>query len=180
PDRATPTARRWPPGSAASSLWQSVGGATNSASSRLAFQQRLVKPSDQILDLRCRLGAVDGGPEFRRAWQALRIPTDMLARDMDARRPIVAEHRLVMVAQNAVLRRKWRIGQSPVRAQPGDDLGDEPGPAVAAAPDHQPIRAGFGQGLVGFLEAGDVAVGDDRDRDGFLDLPDEAPIGLAG
>src|SRR5712675_1601830 len=90
-------------GAAARSRRPSGGGATGSASSRLALQQRLVERPHQILDLRRHLGPVDRGAELGGARQTLRVPADMLPRDMDARRPVMAEHLVVMMAQDLVL-----------------------------------------------------------------------------
>ena len=92
----------------------------------------------------------------------------------------MAQHRVIVPAQDAVLLRERRIGQPPLRAEPGDDLGDEPRPAIAAAANHDPVGAGFRQGPVDLFQARDIAIDDDRDRNCLLDRADKAPIGLPG
>jgi hypothetical protein len=72
-----------------------------------------------------------------------------------------------------------RIGQVSAGAEPVHDLPEQPGSAIAAATDHDPVRARLIQRGVRILRRADVAVDDHGDADRRLDRADEAPIGAA-
>src|SRR5581483_12256209 len=75
------------------------------------------------------------------------------------------------------LLRERRRRQALAGAEVVHDLTQEPGPAIAAAADHHAVGAGAIEGGLGVLERDDVAVGDDGNGDGVLDLADESPVG---
>ena len=64
-------------------------------------------------------------------------------------------------------------------AQPLDDLPDQPGPAVAAAANHDAISSRLVQCLVHFVEASYVAIGDDRNADPLFHFSNGVVFGLA-
>ena len=86
----------------------------------------------------------------------------------------------VMPCNDVFLLRQRRVGQTMAGAQEMRHLGEEPGPAIAAAADHQPVRAGTVQRLGRILLGHDVAVGDHRDVHRLLHPADEVPVGSAG
>src|SRR6185437_9418135 len=138
PDRAAPPA---PP--APRPRWRAEAGGwpcrAPPCSGGLGDQRR-VEIADHRLDDRRVFGAIDRRAEFRRARQPLRIPADMLARDAAADgRAIVEEHVLVMAEQGVALTVERRVRQALAGLEEMDHLADEPGPAIGAAPDHQPV-----------------------------------------
>src|SRR5713226_3830795 len=90
------------------------------------------------------------------------------------------EHFLVMTENDLELRLEGRVGNLAPALEPLDNLADEPWPSVAPTADHQSVGAGFPQCTIGVVQGDDVAVCDNRNSDGFLDLANEFPIGGSG
>ena len=114
------------------------------------------------------------------AGQALAVPADMLARDAQpAGDAVMAQHRIVVLAHDGMLLLEGGIGQHLARAQIVDDLLQEPGTAIAAAPDHHAIGPGFRQRPAHRRHIHDIAIDHDGNSDGLLHLAQEGPIGAA-
>src|SRR5258708_26667605 len=73
--------------------------------------------------------------------------------------------------------RGWRFGYAGFKAAP--DLTGQPGLALRAAADHDPVGAGHFKCGHSLLERGDIAVDDEWNSDRILDRAHRAPIGLA-
>ena len=75
---------------------------------------------------------------------------------------------MIVPQQDGFLARQRRFRQAGAGAQEMRDLGEEPGPAVAAPADHHAVGAGAAQRVGGVVLGQDVAVDDDRDADRLL------------
>ena len=88
---------------------------------------------------------VDRGAEFRRARQPFRIPADCLrAMRTPTARPVMAQH-VVVMAQDDLVSARRAAGRDARRRWRSHSItcANEPRPAIAAAPDHQPVGARF-------------------------------------
>ncbi len=92
---------------------------------------------------------------------------------------VMLYHAVEMLDQDGELLGQGRIGLALAGGQIMGDLARKPRTAIGTAPDHGAVRARQAQHLGGVLEGIDVAIADHRDRHRFLDLADEAPVGMA-
>src|SRR5213079_2344844 len=112
--------------------------------------------------------------------QALQRPADVLPRAAHAGELAVEPIVVLEVLEQPALdlgdagRRRRFAGGQVVR-----DVGEDPGPPLRGAADHDRVGAGGGQDLARLERRIDVAVGDDRDRDRALDRGDGLVLGLA-
>ena len=91
--------------------------------------------------------AIDPATKIGRCRQALRVPTEVLARHADAGFvAVVIEHGFEMAPHRGKLLGQPRIRQPLSGAQIMDRLIEEPRPSVGATPDHHAIRTRLRQG----------------------------------
>src|SRR3546814_18096629 len=100
----------------------------------------------------------------------------MLAREIDAGvLAIQAQHRLIMLDDDAVLLIERRVGQTLPGFEPPHQLPQKPGPAISAPPDHNAVRTRLAKRSIGILDGTDIAIDDDGPRHGLLDDSAESP-----
>src|ERR1044071_1499588 len=76
---------------------------------------------------------IDGVPKLRRPWEALGVPTDMLAGEVDASVGAVKrQHFLILREHGLKLLVELRVWRAPFPAKVGHDLRDKPRPAIGA------------------------------------------------
>src|SRR5712691_593412 len=97
------------------------GGAMRSR--RFALDQRVVEGAQQCLDARHLVGLVDRGAKLRGSGEPLRVPAEMLPGDTQTYfAAVMAQHVVVMAADDLVLHGEWRVGALAPVAQPLGDL----------------------------------------------------------
>src|SRR5581483_3126139 len=97
----------------------------------------------------------------------------VFAPDIDA---VMRQHLVVERADVIQLPRYVWLGLALAGLQIARDLSWQPWPALRRASNHHHVRTGLRQCLLSVFDRGDVAIGDDRNRNGILDLPDRRPV----
>ena len=90
---------------------------------------------------------------------------------------VMAEHFLVKRVRHRQLLGKRRRALALARGEEARHLPRQPGTALRGAADHHRVGAGDRKRLRGVVEAGDVAVDDDRNGDRLFDRADGGPVG---
>jgi len=112
---------------------------------------------------------------------AVEIPAEMLARLAQATFDAVEREHVLVMRYNVVgecLRRSWNSLRACAGGGRSDAAGD-PRCAIMRAADHHRVGAGLFEDCRRLFRRAYIAIGHDRDRDGFLDARDGAPVGLA-
>ncbi len=127
---------------------------------------------------RTRLGGQHHTAQRRPGPGMIHVPAQMLARDTPAkRRAVKPEHRLEMPSHEIRQRRPARHIRRREPVKPCGHLGQQPRPALRAAPDHHARRPRPRLRHAGSRGIHDVAIGDDRNPDRLGHVPDRLPIG---
>src|SRR3546814_17922931 len=101
----------------------------------------------------------------------------MLAREIDAGvLAIQAQHRLIMLDDDAVLLIERRVGQTLPGFEPPHQLRPKPGPAISPPPDHNAVRTRLAKRSIDIHDGPDVPIDDDGTRHGLHDVVDESPV----
>ncbi len=125
--------------------------------------------------------AHDVGAEAGASRQAAGVPGDVLPGESEASVGAeMGEHGVIMGKQQGALGVEVGFGSVGAGTEVVGDLGGEPRAAVAGAADHDAICAGQGFGGGGVLWGVDVAIDDNGNGNGLLDVGDERPVGDAG